>query len=311
MSELNENISIKEASKLNVDEWREYTKTVWHIANVTDPEHPAVFPLEIPRRLIKLFTFVGETVLDPFAGLGTTATAAIEVHRKAICIEQNTKYVNILKKRLLTSENTEILVHQGDSRRMEFIPDSSISLIVTSPPYWNKADYGNEPENLGNIEEYYRFFQEIRPVFEESYRVLTPGRKLCIVTANVNQYTNYGLLTFPLAADFIMLMRSIGFLLVSEVIWSKDGTGGKWGSWGAQRPIFGSYPYPPTFYFKNVNEYILVFSKPPSKEITSKKAKQFTDLMGNMPLHIAKDLVGSNGNGSGNGNNGKHELVLD
>jgi len=54
----------KEQSKLSKEEWREYTKTVWHIANTSDPEHPAVFPTEIPRRLIKLFSFVGETVLD-------------------------------------------------------------------------------------------------------------------------------------------------------------------------------------------------------------------------------------------------------
>ena len=300
MHEMNEITSKKEESKLTVDEWREYTKTVWHIANVSDPDHPAVFPIEIPRRLIKLFTFVGETVLDPFAGLGTTAMAALELRRKAICVEQNITYVNEIKERLSTNENPELSVHHGDSRVMNFIPDNSISSIVTSPPYWDKADYGKEPDDLGNIEEYYRFFQEIKPVFEECYRVLTPGRKLCIVTANVNQYTNYGLLTFPLAADFIMLMRSIGFLLISEVIWSKDGTGGKWGSWGAQRPIFGSYPYPPTFYFKNVNEYILIFSKPPTKEIRNPKAKSFVELMGTLPWQMAgtsNDIPGNNGEG--------------
>jgi len=305
MKKSDETSSIKEASKLTVEEWREYTKTVWSIANVTDPEHPAVFPLEIPRRLIKLFTFIRETVLDPFAGVGTTADAAVQLDRKAICIEQNPNYLDVIKKRLMTSENNNVMVHKGDSRQMDFLIDGSISLIVTSPPYWNKADYGDKTENLGNIDEYYRFFQEIRPVFEESYRVLAPGRKLCIVTANVNQYTNYGLLTFPLAADYIMLMRGIGFLLVSEVIWSKDGTGGKWGSWGKQRPIFGSYPYPPTFYFKNVNEYILIFAKPPSKDIKAKKARQFTDLMGLIPLHTGEHLVGArlgSSDNSGNGN---------
>ena len=69
----------KERSKLTKEEWREYTKTVWHIANVSDSEHPAVFPIEIPRRLIKLFTFVDEPVLDPFAGSGTTAIAALKL----------------------------------------------------------------------------------------------------------------------------------------------------------------------------------------------------------------------------------------
>jgi len=279
MTSLNDMSAIKEASKLTVDEWREYTKTVWHIANVTDPEHPAVFPVEIPYRLIKLFTFVGETVLDPFAGVGTTAAAAIQLGRYAVCVEQNGEYVTIMRDRLSANGNGAFSLVHGDSRRMEFIPENSISLIVTSPPYWNKADYGGNPENIGNIEGYQSFFEEIRPILDESYRVLAPGRKMCIITANVNQYTNYGLLTFPLAADFITAMRNAGFLLVAEVIWSKDGTGGKWGSWGVQRPIFGSYPFPPNFYFKNVHEHILIFSKPPEQQKRGKKVKNLVELM--------------------------------
>ncbi len=66
---------IKEKSKVTKEEWREYTKTVWTIANTSRADHPAVFPEEIPLRLAKLFSFYGETVLDPFAGTGTTARA--------------------------------------------------------------------------------------------------------------------------------------------------------------------------------------------------------------------------------------------
>jgi len=293
--------SIKEQSRLTKEEWREYTKTVWSIANVTDPEHPAVFPIEIPYRLTKLFTFVGETVLDPFAGLGTTAAAAAKLGRRAICIEQNQEYVRIMRKRALIGDAE---VHQGDSRRMDFLQDNSVSLIVTSPPYWDKANYGDEPENLGKIGGYTRFFQQIQPVFEESYRVLAPARKLCIVTANVNQYTNFGLLTFPLAADFIMLMRKVGFLLIGEIIWSKDGTGGKWGSAGKQRPIFGSYPFPPNFYFKNVHEHILVFGKPPVDQKKGIKAKDFSELMKLEPINIEPCLLNKH-NGNGNGDTGK------
>ena len=74
----------KEKSKLTKEEWREYTKTVWQIANTADPNHPAVFPVEIPHRLIKLFSFYGELVLDPFAGIGTTARAAIPLGRRVL-----------------------------------------------------------------------------------------------------------------------------------------------------------------------------------------------------------------------------------
>ena len=67
--------------------------------------------------------------------------------------------------------------------------------------------------------------------------------------------------------------------MVNEIIWSKDKTGGKWGSWGKQRPIFGSYPYPPNFLFKNVHEYVLVFAKPPSRKVTGPKALPYEELM--------------------------------
>ena len=268
----------KDKSKLTKEEWREYTKTVWQIANTSDPDHPAVFPVEIPRRLIKLFSFHGERVLDPFGGVGTTATAAIELGRSATCVEQNAEYAKIIKERLNGSRMTTVI--HGDSRKLDAIADNSVGIVVTSPPYWNKADYGKGRANVGNESIYPRFFESIRPVFAECFRVLMPGRKLCLVTANVNQHTEHGLLTFPLAADFLNLLRDVGFVVVNEIIWSKDGTGGKWGSSGKQRPIFGSYPYPPNFLFKNVHEHILIVAKPPSKKATGKTVQSYEALHG-------------------------------
>ena len=55
-------VKAKEKSRVTKEEWREFTKTVWHIANTSHDKHPAVFPKEIPHRLVKLFTFYGETV---------------------------------------------------------------------------------------------------------------------------------------------------------------------------------------------------------------------------------------------------------
>ena len=272
----------KEKSKLSKEEWREYTKTVWQIANVSDPDHPAVFPPEIPHRLIKLFSFHGETVLDPFAGTGTTAVAALPLGRRAICLDQNPAYARTIKSRCarLNGHAPMAQIFAGASRKMPQVPSNSVGLVVTSPPYWNKADYGGNGSNLGNEPVYTTFFENIRPVFEECFRVLMPGRKLCLVTANVNQHTEHGLLTFPLAADFITQLRSIGFVLINEIIWSKDGTGGKWGSYGKQRPIFGSYPYPPNFCFKNVHEHIIIFAKPPTKKTTGKTVVSYDYLIG-------------------------------
>lgn len=278
----------KEKSKLTKDEWREYTKTVWTIANTSRSDHPAVFPKEIPLRLAKLFSFYGETVLDPFAGVGTTAHAVIPLGRRVVCVDQNADYVKTIKKecrRLHNGHGPEFeplhAVH-GDSRKLDFIENDSVGLVVTSPPYWDKANYGDGKNNIGNIRSYATFLKTIRPVFEECYRVLAPGRKMCVVTANVNQQTNHGLLTFPLATDFAVLLRDIGFVMVNEIIWSKDGSGGRWGSSGAQRPIFGSYPYPPNFLFKNVHEYVLIFAKPGLAKTKGPKVKPYADLMEGM-----------------------------
>lgn len=280
----------KELSRLTKEEWREFTKTVWHIANTSDDEHPAVFPAEIPRRLIKLFSFHDEPVLDNFAGVGTTARIALELGRRAICAEQNERYVERIWRECESIDDVQerLAVILGDARDLSTVEDDSVGLAVTSPPYWNKADYGNNEANLGRIETYPAFIRALAPAFEEVFRVLAPGRKYCVVTANVNQHTDHGLLTFPLATDIVMLLREIGFVLINEIIWSKDGTGGKWGSWGAQRPIFGSYPYPPNFLFKNVHEYIIIVAKPPIKRVKSKTVVPYGRLM---------ELTSANGNG--------------
>lgn len=287
---------IKEKSIVSKEEWREFTRTVWSIASTSHPDHPAVFPAEIPHRLTKLFTYYGETVLDPFAGIGTTAAAALKLGRNAICVEQNPNYIEVIRNIDINSDLTsnseaKLEVINADSRKLEFLMDDSVDLIVTSPPYWNKADYGESDKNIGQFPNYNIFLSEIQIVFEECYRVLKPGRKICIITANVNQHTEYGLLTFPLAADFTHILRKIGFLMINEIIWTKDGTGGKWGSYGQQRPIFGSYPYPPNFLFKNVHEYILVFSKPSEIRRSGSTVRLLEDILGTSENVKDEDLV--------------------
>ena len=270
----------RESSAITKEEWREYTKTVWSIANTSDPEHPAVFPPEIPRRLIKLFSFVGETVLDPFGGTGTTGRVAAELERFGVCIDQSEAYVQrmLRDKASLNGSGDLFSPMLGDARKLD-LSDESVGLAVTSPPYWNKADYGEGASNLGNAKGYLEFIESLRPAFNEVFRVLAPGRKFCVNTANVNQHTEHGLLTFPLATDLIMLLREIGFVLVNEIIWNKDGTGGKWGSANGQRPIFGSYPYPPNFLFKNVHEYIIIVAKPPSMKSKGKTVLPYAEIM--------------------------------
>lgn len=281
---------IKDASKLSNEEWKEWTKTVWSIANISDGIHPAVFPPEIPYRLIRMFSFVGEKVVDPFSGMATTGKVAIQTNRFYEGFETNKEYYNESLARLGEfAEKENIMaqkykIHNSSSISMSTIEDDSVGIIVTSPPYWNKADYGDYIGNIGNYEFYDDFLRDLKKVFTESYRVLMPGRKLCVITANVNQNTkDYGLVTIPLATDMTKMLQDIGFFLINQIIWNKDGTGGRWGSANSQRPIFGSYPYPPNFLFKNVNEYIIIVQKPDPKKKNA-KAPAYKELFRAEPI---------------------------
>ena len=96
---------VKEASRLTEEEWVEYTKQVWRIPipNKGEPgynEHPALMPIEMAERLIKLYSFVDDVVSDPFMGSGTTARAAQNLQRHYIGYEINPGYKDTIERRL-------------------------------------------------------------------------------------------------------------------------------------------------------------------------------------------------------------------
>lgn len=94
---------IKEKSKLTTEEWQKWAiNSIWEMqpAKAKAEGHPAPFPKELPSRLIKLYSFWGDTVLDLFAGTGTTLLAAQELGRKSIGFELNSEYVNLIYKKL-------------------------------------------------------------------------------------------------------------------------------------------------------------------------------------------------------------------
>lgn len=286
---LPEGKSAKELSKVAKDEWQEWTKTVWDVANVTSPDHPAAFPVEIPNRLIRMFSLVGETVLDPFSGTGTTGVAALAAMRRYVGVEAVPGYAELSRRRIAESaegldwaEDGDFEVSVGSSRDLSHIPDDSVGVVVTSPPYWNKVDYGESDDNLGAVGSYGEFLSGLRDVMAQCRDKLMPGRNLCAVVANVNQNTSErGLVTVPIASDLTRMLQGLGTSLVSQVVWNKDRTGGRWGSAGAQRPIFGSYPYPPNLLFKNVNEFVVVARKADPKR-RNPKAPGYDELFGDV-----------------------------
>ena len=136
-------------------------------------------------------------------------------------------------------ENT--IVH-GSAERMDEIPDNSVHLMITSPPYNVTKEYDRDL----SLTEY---LDMLRRVFSEVYRVLVYGGRACVNVANLGRKPY-----IPLSDHISRMMMDIGFLMRGEIIWDKGAGAGvsmAWGSWkSASNPVL-----------RDVHEYILVFSK--------------------------------------------------
>ncbi|WP_045215675.1 DNA methyltransferase [Desulfonatronovibrio magnus] len=91
---------LKEESKMTKEEWKEYFSGHWYFGGAKQDGHIAMFPEELPKRLIKMFSFVGDTVLDPFLGSGTTSLAAKKLCRNSIGYEVNQEFFSLIRKKL-------------------------------------------------------------------------------------------------------------------------------------------------------------------------------------------------------------------
>jgi site-specific DNA-methyltransferase (adenine-specific) len=140
------------------------------------------------------------------------------------------------------------------SENMEELPDNSVHLMVTSPPY----NVGKEYDQNLTLEEYREF---LRRVWREVKRVLVPGGRACINIANLGRKPY-----IPLHCFIIEDMLDLGFLMRGEIIWNKGASGSPstaWGTWlSARNPIL-----------RDVHEYILVFSKGMFTRKTATKRK--------------------------------------
>ena len=107
----------KENSIMTKEEWNQYFSSHWNFSGVKQSEHIAMFPEELPKRLIKMFSFSGETIFDPFLGSGTTTLAAKNLGRNSIGYEINKEFESIIKEKL----NINQLSFESDT--IEFLED--------------------------------------------------------------------------------------------------------------------------------------------------------------------------------------------
>jgi len=91
---------LKERSKISLAEFRRFRDAIWQINGAAADKHTAAFPVELPRRLITMYSFRGDTVLDPFLGSGTTTMAALAEHRNSIGIEINPEFFSLMQEKL-------------------------------------------------------------------------------------------------------------------------------------------------------------------------------------------------------------------
>lgn len=164
----------------------------------------------------------------------------------------------------------------GDSRHMTELPDNSVHLAITSPPYWQLKDYGTDNQ-IGFHDSYENYINNLNLVWKECYRTLHNGCRLCVNIgdqfARAVYYGRYKVI--PIREEIIKFCENIGFDYMGAIIWQKVTTSNTTGG-GVQ---MGSYPYPRNGILKIDYEFILVFKKlgdAPKPSIEQKELSKMT-----------------------------------
>ena len=141
------NKELKEQSKMTVKEWKEYFAGHWNFGGARQDGHIAMFPEELPKRLIKMFAFKGDTVLDPFLGSGTTSLAAKNLDRNSIGYEINPEFIPFIKKKL-NVEKSPNNTFEFVNERLTINPNDEINKLPYVFKDFNKFDKKIDPKKL-------------------------------------------------------------------------------------------------------------------------------------------------------------------
>jgi DNA modification methylase len=263
---------------LNATEWIAETVSVWvqkglgrnHEDAQIEREHPAPFSYQDVGRLVRFFTKEGQTVLDPFVGVGSTLKAAAIANRKGIGIELNVRYAELAKTRLRKElpdgpgvcRDQRVLC--GDAAKLiPTLEKGSVNLVVTSPPYWNilhkedhkvrqerrsnglDARYSDHPDDLGNIPTYRTFLQRLGDVLGMCHPVLADGGHMCVVVGDFRNKARYHMFH----ADLAWSMEQRGFGMKGLIILHQN-----------HKRVF-PYGYPYAYVPNLHHQYIIILRK--------------------------------------------------
>lgn len=154
-----------------------------------------------------------------------------------------------------------LTIHHGDARELAWIPDESVHLVVTSPPYWTLKRYPENDLQLGHVEDYEHFHDELEKVWAHCFRALVPGgRVVCVVGDVCLSRRKHGRhVVMPLHADILVRARRLGFDNLNPIIWYKISNANYEVENGSS---FLGKPYEPNAIIKNDIEFILMLRKP-------------------------------------------------
>jgi len=190
---------LKEKSKMTGKDWNEYFSGHWTFPGEKQKGHLAMFPTELPKRLIKMFTFSGETVLDPFLGSGTTSLAAIEQGRNSVGYEINSEFLPVIKKKLgIAGGGTKLDVEIDVLDQKNTFTENELAKMVAALPYIytpardlkrtidpKKMRYGQKIDGSG-AEERERYYS-VQRVLSPEVLVLDNGKSVRLIGVKLKQ----------------------------------------------------------------------------------------------------------------------------
>jgi len=252
---------------LSAKEWIQFTKSWFRVSakarSKDSIKHPAKYPEELVEPFVNFFTKKGDSVFDPFLGVGSTVIAAENLERVGYGIELNKDFFETAQANIKNKSN----VFNGDVRNeLKRIKNDSIDFVMTSPPYWNilskkrgNSDsqhgdrqkkglnliYSNDSNDLSNIDDYDAFLNELRKIFNQIWRKVKDDKYMVVVIQNFrNVDGNYMTLAWDLVGKLSKKWQFVG-----EKIWFQEDK--KLGIWG----------YPSIFVPNIHHHYCLIFRK--------------------------------------------------
>ena len=262
----NANGARKRANALAGGDWLRHSFSIWRDLGKNGEErrigHPAMFTIKLVSRLLDTYTTCnGETVLDPFAGSGTTLMAALEKNMSVIGIDINEQFRGEFVGRIPpVASGGNWKYHLCDARDMaRVVPPESIDICITSPPYWNilgrkrsaaggaPRPYSGMENDLGNMDSYGDFLAALEEIAGELCGAMKPGGVFILNVMDLRQKSKF----YPLHMDAAAIVSRRGFVLEDIIVWDRQS------DYNNMRPL--GYPY--KFIINRVHEYLLVFRK--------------------------------------------------